>query len=78
MEQTDSCQKGGVGGVGWKKVKELAKEHVCLTYEHRQCGDGHRERGKGFRGMGTFEIVSTIKIKKKRKKKNWMNKNEKI
>ena len=51
-------------------MKELAKEHVCLTYEHRQCGDGHRERGKGFRGMGTFEIVSTIKIKKKRKKKN--------
>ena len=31
-----------------RKVKGLAKEHVCIIPRHRQqCGDGQREGGVG-------------------------------
>ena len=36
VEQTDSCQRGGAGGTGWKKGKRLAKEQMCMTHGHRQ------------------------------------------
>ena len=75
MEQTDRLW--GWGGIVQKEVKGLAKEHICTTHRHRpQCGDGQREVGAGRGGggqrgggeMGTSVIVSTIKIKFKKKK----------
>ena len=46
MGQTDSCQRGGGGWI--KKMKGLAKEHVCITHRLRQrCG---LARGKGGGG----------------------------
>ena len=42
MDWTDSCQRGR-RGTG-RKVKGLAKEHVCMARGHgQQCGDGQRE-----------------------------------
>ena len=65
----------GEGGAGWKKVKGLAKEHICITNGYRQqCGEGWKEGGTGTEkrktngeggGIGTSAIVSTIKVKKK-------------
>ena len=41
MEQTDNCQDGRTG---WKRVKGLGKEHLCVTHRHRQqCSDSLRE-----------------------------------
>lgn len=35
-----AVQGEGVGGTGWKKVKQLAKGHICITHKYRQqCGD---------------------------------------
>lgn len=47
----------------FKKLKELAKEHVCIIHRHRkQCDDCQRgARGAGQNwGMETSVIVSTI------------------
>ena len=76
-EQTVSCQRGGLGGAGWKKVKGLTKKNICITHRHRQqCGDGQREggAGAGWRQasgvkMRTSVIVSMIKIRKRKKEK---------
>ena len=61
----------GEGGKGyWMNEGEgrgLAKEHICMTYRHRQqCGDGQQEGGRAEAGvrwvkvekMGTSVIVS--------------------
>ena len=69
MEETDADRGEG----GWKKVKASANEHICITHSYRQqCGGGQREGGAraGWRWakegkMGTYVIVSTIKIKLK-------------
>lgn len=46
MEHIDSYQREWERVEGWKKVKELAKEHTCITDRYaQQCGDGQRERG---------------------------------
>ena len=60
-------------GTGWKKMKGLAKEYICITHGHRQqWGEGQREGGDGgwmergkSRNWGHLQ-VSTNKIKKKR------------
>ena len=41
-----------MGRTGRKKVKELAKEHICMTHRHRQgtmewVMDGLRAEGRG-------------------------------
>ena len=59
---------------GWKKGKGLAKEYRCMTLRHRQqCGDGQTEgraaavwRQAKAGKMGTYVIVSTLKMKKKK------------
>ena len=50
----------GEGGTGWKKVKELAKEHICITHSYRkQCGDDG-----GGEKMGTCNSINNkIKFK---------------
>ena len=30
------CQNGDGGGTGWKMVKKLTKEHLCMTQRYRQ------------------------------------------
>lgn len=36
MEQTGQCPRGGDGGDWIKKVKEVAKEQICITHGHGQ------------------------------------------
>ena len=51
MEQTDSYHRGG--RTGWKKVKGLAKENICITHRYRQqCSDGQKDGGAGTGGGG--------------------------
>lgn len=46
--KTDSCQRGGVWGAGWKKAKGLTKKQEYITRGRRQqCGAGQREWGWG-------------------------------
>ena len=45
--------RGEWGETGWKKVKGLAKEHVCMTPRHRQWYDGQRE-GAGQEQIGEW------------------------
>lgn len=63
MEQTD-VRKEEVAGTGWETVKELAEEHIFITYRHRQqYGEGQRKGGLRMGGkwakweMGTSEIM---------------------
>ena len=73
MELTDSCQRRGGGGTGGKRVKGLAKEHICIIRGHRQqCGDSQREVGQGLRGggqSGGWDICNNINNKNKDKHK---------
>ena len=56
----------GEGGTGWNKVKEVAKEHVCITHRRRQqCGDGQREEEVWW----NRDICNIINNKNKEKKK---------
>ena len=67
-----AVRREGRGGTGWMKEKGSAKEHTCRSHGLRQkCGEGQREGGgrHGRRrergGIGTFAIVSAIKMKLK-------------
>ena len=69
LQGTDWQLPEGRGqGTGWKKVKELAKEHICITHEHGQWwgdwwGDcvweGRGDRCKWAKGekVGTALVV---------------------
>ena len=47
-EQTYSCKRG-VGGAGWKNMKGLVKENICMTIEHgQQVEDWLWEWGAGW------------------------------
>lgn len=51
MGQTDSCQRGRVGGRWMREGEGLAGEHIRMTYGRRQqCGDGPRGGGAGWSG----------------------------
>ena len=46
-------EENGEGKTGWKKVKGLTKEYVCITHRHRpQCSEGQREGGEELGGGG--------------------------
>ena len=54
MEQTDSWERGGEVGAGWKKVKVLDKEHIWVTVDMNnrvgidwEWGAGWGEEAKG-------------------------------
>lgn len=66
-----------------KKVKELDREHMCITHRPRkQCGDGQREghwgpSGGGQRGGGNGDIYNNVNnknkvLKKERNRKNYI------
>ena len=61
----------GVGETGWKKVKGLVKEHICVNHRHRKQvitrGRG-QESGAAGKGRGNGDICkgvnNTNKVKK--------------
>ena len=54
---------------GWKKLKGLAREYMCITHGHsQQCGDGQREEGRELEAKakeGHKDICSSAKSKNK-------------
>lgn len=55
----------GGGRTGWKGIKELAKEQICIAHGHRkQCGDGQRE------GVENGDICNSANNKNKVKKQS--------
>ena len=66
------CERGE-GRTGCKKVKGLAKEHICMTHSYRQqCDEGQRERrGRGWVEVGKVaqngDMYSNVNNKNKEK-----------
>ena len=67
MEQTDICQRREEG-TGWRKVKGLAKEHICISQTPTTVWRGPEGWGLGAQGLGRGgQRVRTIKIKGKKR-----------